>query len=99
MKKYIKLKSESNNEFIKVSTRFSKEHKSLLLSIQHVNLVYIEKDKIQIESFKPTKGIVVKVQDMQRDNKKFVETFEPENMQMYIDRIVNDNNLIIDTNE
>ncbi len=94
MKEYIKIKSENNNEFVKARTYFSKEHKALILSIQHVRLQQI--DKVQIESFFPTRGIVVKVADMQRDNKKFVETFKPENLNVYIERICTENNLIIE---
>lgn len=96
MKKYIKLKSEKNNEFIKVHTYFNPDRKILILSIQHVQKTWIEKSEIFFETFYPTDGILVKVQDMQRNNKKFVENFEPENLQMYIDRIVNNNNLIIE---
>lgn len=96
MKEYIKIKSENNNEFLKVSTRYSKEHKALLLSINYVVHTYIEKDKIQFETFKPCKGVLVKVLDMQRDNKKLVETFKPENLNVYIERICTENNLIIE---
>lgn len=96
MKKYIKIKSEQNNEFLKITTRYSKEHKALLLSINHVVHTYIEKDKIKIESFKPCKGILVKIADMQRDNKKFIETFTPENLDTYLERICKENNLIIE---
>jgi len=96
MKTYIKLKSQENNEFLKIVTRYSKEHKALLLSINHVIHTYIEKDKIQFEQFKPTKGILIKLLDMPRDNKKIVENYQPENLNMYIERICKENNLIIE---
>jgi len=96
MKEYIKIKSENNNEFIKVQTYFSKERKALILSIKHVQKTWIEKSNLFYESFYPTKSILVNVLDMQRDNKKFVETFKPENLNVYIERICTENNLIIE---
>jgi hypothetical protein len=96
MKEYIKLKSENNNEFLKIRTYYSKQHKSLILSINHVKIQYV--NNIQVESFFPSNGIVVRILEMNRDNKKIVENYKPEaeKMNNYINRMILQNNLIIE---
>lgn len=96
MKEYIKVKSDNNNEFLKVRTYYSKEHKSLILSINHVKISYI--DNVKLESFFPSNGVAVRILEMKRDNKKLVETYkpEPEKMQNYINRMLLQNNLILE---
>ena len=96
MKEYIKIKSENNDEFIKVHTYYYKERQGLILTVKHVKRTFIEASNLFYESFCPTNSIVIKVADMQRDNKKFVETFKPENLNVYIERICTENNLIIE---
>jgi hypothetical protein len=96
MKEYIKVKSDNNNEFLKVRTYYSKEHKSLILSINHVKISYI--DNVKLESFFPSNGVLVRILEMNRDSKKIVETYrpEPERMQNYINRMILQNNLILE---
>jgi len=98
MKRYIKIKSEKNDNFIKVRTYYSKEHKSLILSINHVIITSLESNPyVQMESFTPSQGLCVKLMEMKRDNKKLVENHQPdpETLKKYIDIICSNNNLIL----
>ena len=95
----IKIKSENNNEFIKVQTYFSEEKKALMLSLQHIKKTItklIDGDELHFEFLCPSEGILIKLKDMQIDDEKLIETFMPNNIDVYLKRICIENNLIIE---